>query len=209
MPKATDGGLLQPLGGRNDPTGCYIVIPGAAGGFTTTGGGTEQFFVSDGTKKETVILLKALPEISDSKSANYQDEPIIGRAAPFKSYSHSENRTIGMTIHLYVTRNEDIIENITNLRAIESAVYPRDKESNITTPVAPPPVCKIRCSSMLSDNELCVVLRSYSVRFPTDVAWVTVGSLTFPMKVDIETTWDVVNLSRDLPGQERILRSGS
>ena len=49
-----------------------------------------------------------LPEISDGKSAAYNDEPIMGRAFPLKTYSHSENRSISMTLHFYAIKKADL-----------------------------------------------------------------------------------------------------
>jgi hypothetical protein len=53
---------------------------------------------------------------------------------------------------------------------------------------------------------LCVVLRRYSVKLPTDVAW---DEETYcPYKFDLETEWEVVYTSSDLPGAERIFSTG-
>src|SRR5690606_13912801 len=97
------------------------------------------------------IRLHALPDITDSKSASYNDEPIIGRSFPLKTFSHSENRSISMQLHFYVRKRSDIGENIINLRALESAVYPRDSSSGANAPFVPPPVCRIKCGGLLAD----------------------------------------------------------
>ena len=175
--KATfENGQLAPI------ENCYLYIPGYG-----------------------KLTLYSLPDLSDSKSASYNDEPIIGRAFPLKTYSHSENRTISLQIHLYVQRESDISFNIRALRAITSMTYPRDSTST-TTPYLPPPVCKIRCGSLLADQSLCVVLKSYSFKPSTDVPWD--ARTLMPWKLDIDTTWDVVYKSSNLPGQERILNLG-
>jgi hypothetical protein len=151
-----------------------------------------------------ILRLHALPDISDSKSASYADEPIIGRAFPLKTYSHSENRQISMTLHMFVRKQGDISTNLLSLRALESAVYPREGTSG--APFIPPPVCQIKCGELLASEPLCVILKSYSVKFPTDVAW---DEETYcPYKFDIDTTWEVVYKSSDLPGQSRILAVG-
>jgi len=149
------------------------------------------------------IKMKALPELSDSKSASYNDESIMGRAFPLKTYSHSENRAISMTVHFYTIQEKDKDENLRAMRALESAVYPREQNG---MPFVPPVVCKIKCGKLLADEDLCVVLKSYSVKFPTDVVWDTTTYL--PYKFDVETTWEVVYKSTDLPGQKKILQSG-
>lgn len=152
------------------------------------------------------IILNVLPDISDQKSANYADEAIIGRANPMKTYSHSENRAISITFHFFVTQQADVHLNLKYLRWIESAVYPRDGYTGLGVPFVPPPVCKIKCGSLLASEALCAVLKSYSVKFPTNVVW---DKNTFiPYKFDVTTSWDVVYRSKDLPGQELIVRTG-
>jgi len=183
MPKATQlGGALIPI---NE---CYIDIPGA--------------------KK---IILDNLPDISDTKSANYSDEVVIGRASPLKTYSQSDNRSITMQIHFIISKPEDVKTNLENLRAIQSACYPREGEND--APFIPPPVCKIKCGKLLSkEGEVCVILKNYSVKFPTDVAWhadeESDRDAFTPTKFDVDTTWDVVYSSADLPGQQRIFNMG-
>lgn len=179
MPAATRiGGALNPI------ADCYVVIP-------------PSFPVSK------PLTMKVLPDISDSKSATYSDEPVMGRSSPVKTYSHSDNRQIGMTIHMIVSEPGDVEGNLRALRAIQSAVYPRH---GMNSPFVPPPVCKIKCGRILAEEELCVVLRNYNVKFPTEVAW---DEATFvPFKFDIETSWEVVYKSSDLPGAERIFQLG-
>jgi hypothetical protein len=49
-------------------------------------------------------------------------------------------------------------------------------------------------------------LKSYSVKFPTDVVWDQ--DFYVPYKFDVDTSWDVVYRSSELPGQERIAQLG-
>lgn len=180
MPAATrPGGPLIPI---ND---CHIIIPSDGGEFK--------------------VILKVLPDITDAKSASYNDEVVIGRSSPLKTYSQSDNRTISMALHMVVSEPNDVDYNLKALRAIQSAVYPREGSGG--APFVPPPVCRIKCGKLLSnEEELCVILKSYSVKFPTEVAW---DEQTFvPFKFDIDTNWDVVYKSADLPGQERIFSLG-
>jgi hypothetical protein len=189
----TDG--RTPNGGSLLPLACWLEIPGFQGVRNT-----------DRSKDAPKIILDNLPDITDSKSAAYNDEPVIGRSTPFKTYSHSENRTIGMQIHLFVTKTSDIENNLLILRAIESATYPKKSDGN--TPYLPPPVCKIKCGDLLGATPLCVVLKSYSVKFPTDVSWFSNNLAYTPAKMDVDTSWDVVYQSDDLPGQNSILAFG-
>lgn len=179
MPAATIiGGELNPI------TDCYVIIP-------------------PGFPKDNPLKMKVLPDISDTKSATYSDEPIMGRSFPLKTYSHSDNRAITMQMHMIVSAPSDVDYNLRALRAIQSVVYPRE---GVSTPFLPPPICRIKCGRLLADEDLCVVLKSYSVKFPTEVAW---DEETFvPFKFDIDTNWEVVYKSSDLPGAERIFTVG-
>lgn len=150
------------------------------------------------------INLKILPEISDAKRATYSDTTIIGRSSPIKTYSHSDNRVISMKLHFIVVEQEDIQRNIADLRAIASATYPRTGD-----PYKPPPVCVLDCGKGLGDEPLCCVLESYSVSFPTNVAWDK--DTLLPYYFEISTNWHVVystSGSRGLPNQDRIMRTG-
>ena len=141
----------QPGGDLISLKNCYILIPGS------------------GLQPDNKLVMSNLPDISDQKSAAYSDENGIGRSSPIKSYSNSENRTISWQIHLFVIRPSDVTLNLQKLRAIESALYPRAGTSG--APFIPPPICRLRCGNFLADGqELCAVLKNYSVKFPTDVS---------------------------------------
>ena len=93
-----------------------------------------------------LIPMNILPDISDGKSAVYNDEAVIGRSFPVKTYSHSDNRSINWTAYFISTNESDIQNNLEYLRTIESAVYPRDEAFQ---PYAPPPVCALKCGNLL------------------------------------------------------------
>ena len=151
--------------------------------------------------KYGTVRLRVLPEISDKKSAQYKDEPVIGRSFPIKTYSHSENRIIGMKVHFVTIEQVDLLNNIKDLRALQSAVYPFD--GSLSNPYLPPPICKIMCGDILSAGPLCVVLKDYSVSFPPDVVW---DDKTYiPYKFDVDLNWEVVYSHKDLPGSGNIL----
>lgn len=179
MPHAT-----RPGGQLVDVKDCYIKV--------SAGGSFEE------------IPLRILPDISDSKSASYNDEPIVGRSFPMKTFSHSENRVISMQAHFITLEEQDVEKNLRYLRLLESAVYPRTGENG--APFLPPPICTIKCGRLLADEELCVILKSYSVKFPTDVAWY--GSSYMPQKFEVDLSWEVVYRTSELPGQDRILDTG-
>jgi len=150
------------------------------------------------------IWMDNLPDIGDSKGASYPDTSVIGRSFPMKTYSHSENRAISWSMHLFVQKDADIDANLSKMRMLESLVYPRNTGPG---PYAPPQIVKLKCGKLLSVGApLCAVLKSYSVKFPTDVAW-DERTLT-PYKIDIDLSFEVVYSSNDLPGAERIVTSG-
>jgi hypothetical protein len=157
------------------------------------------------------VILKVLPELSDSKGAAYNDEPILGRTFPLKTFSHGENRTISMNCTFIVTAKKDILENLNYLKALESAVYPRNDKNGVN-PFKPPPVCEIKCGSLLASNKdgtglpLCAVLKNYSISYPPDVPWDQ--DYYLPYKFTVNLQWEVVYKTEDLPGQEQILNRG-
>ena len=57
---------------------------------------------------EFLLRFKVLPDISDTKTASYNDEAVIGRASPLKTYAQSDNRSISMQIHMVVSSPEDV-----------------------------------------------------------------------------------------------------
>jgi len=176
MPTATDKTC------KLKPIDCTITVPGAGD-----------------------LQPRILPEVTDSKSATYNDEPIIGRSFPVKTYSHSDNRSIGMKWHIVIVDEETKSEAIRQLKAFQSCVYPIDGQGQ--TPYEPPSICTIDCGEILSAGSggatLCVVLKSYSVSYPTDVAWDEDDLI--PYKFDIDLQWDVVYATSDLPGSDKII----
>lgn len=154
------------------------------------------------------VFINNLPDISDTKSASYADETIIGRSSPVKTYSQSDNRSISIQFHFFATEEFQLYKNMQDLRALQSATYPREGDGG--APFVPPPVCKLKCGKLLSDvGEICVILKSYSIKYPTDVTWAEIGEDYFPIKFDVDTTWDVVYASSELPGQSRIFLLGA
>lgn len=174
------GKATKPGGDLIEIQDCYIHIPGGG-----------------------ILYQKILPDISDSKGASFPEEPLMGRATPLKTYSHSETRSISWTMHFMTCKKGDGKDNLMTLRAIESCVYPKDQSGS--SPYEPPNLCRIRCGDLLGDDELCVAMKSYSVKFPPDVAW---DEDLIPYKFDVDMSFDVVYDSNDLPGADRILTSG-
>lgn len=150
------------------------------------------------------IKVRSIPEMSDSKSASYNDESIMGRSFPLKTFSHGENRVISWDIPFYVLEDTDIDLNLSYLYALESAVYPQEGDG--TDPYYPPPLCTIQCGKLFGMQPLCCILRSYSTRFPSDVAYDPDSML--PYKFTVQCQFEAVYPPTDLPGSSRILSSG-
>jgi len=184
---------------------CYIKIP--IDGVKNEYGSVIDERANLSPFKIHKIKIFSLPEISDTKSASYSDETVIGRSSPIKTYSQSDNRSISIQLHYFIMHSSEVRRNLEDLRAIQSALYPR--EGNGSSPFVPPPVCKIKCGRLLSENEICVILKSYSVKFPTEVVWTEFGDSYLPIKYDIDTTWEVVYSNAELPGQNRIFKFGA
>lgn len=177
MPKAT-----SPRGTLQNIDKCYIQIPNFG-----------------------KITLNNLPEIGDSKSAVYDSTSIIGRSSPLHTYHYSDSRNINIQFHFYIVEDGDAEKNLRYLRALQSCSYPRSGGGG--APFKPPPICRIKCGQLLAaDQDLCVVMQQYSVRWPNDVAWDK--ETLCPYKFDVDTNWMVVYTSPDLPDQERIVTSG-
>lgn len=149
------------------------------------------------------VTLNILPDISDSKSVSYNDEPAIGRSTPIKTYAFSDNRTLSIVFYFIVLEQEDVLKNLDKIAAIQSCAYPRRGQA---TPYRPPPVCKFKCGKLTWDgfgNEVCVVLKNYDIKYNKEYPWDVDTYL--PYYVEMGTTWDVVYDSDRLPGSENIL----
>lgn len=147
-----------------------------------------------------VIELRVLPEITDSKGVTYQNENIPGRASPVPTYGHSDARMISTELTFLIMTCDDIEENLRNLRTLESLAYPGDSSGG--SPYTPPPVCKFICGKLLGDDGVCVVLKNYSVRFQSDVAWDV--ETYCPYKFTVSCQWEVVYACKNLPTNSKI-----
>lgn len=168
------------------------------------------------SEKKNEIKFTIMPEISDTKGARYGDEDVPGRSSPFKTYAHSENRIINIEMHFIALKKKDMDRNLEKLRLLQSALYPRDEFGK--APYAPPTICQIKCGLLLADDEVCAILKSYNIKFGTDVPYGVATSLKgktgiMPYKFDVSTTWEVVYANdisgQGLPGQDRIIISGN
>jgi len=142
------------------------------------------------------ITLKILPDITDSKSATYVNDPAPGRSTPMLTYAYSDPRNISTELHFMTTTVQDINDNIKAIRIIQNLVLPGPQSG--TAPFTPPPVVKFICGVLMDGFDgLCLVLKSYSIRYPTEVAWDI--STFLPYRFTISCQWEAVYPCNKLP----------
>lgn len=153
------------------------------------------------------IYAYILPDISDSKSASYADENSIGRTTPFKNYSYSENRVITWTHHWIVDVRSRVDQILEEIRYFQALAYP----SNNPSPYSPPWIAHIKAGNILDEDPLCCVLKSYNLKYATDVPWYSdlSGKTSIPYKVDMDLNFEVVydNSAGLIPYAEDIIIS--
>lgn len=163
-----------------------------------------------------IIESRILPDISDQKSATYSEETGMGRAMPFKSYQHSDNRSIGWTAHYVVTQKSDIEKFLQDIRNIQSAVYPRKSTSGdaLSPPYYPPVICQLSCGYLLSNGLgdinsetksklVYAIMKSYNIKYDTSVPWDEETML--PYKFDIDMQFEVIYDQSNLPYSDKII----
>lgn len=156
-----------------------------------------------------IIHMNNLPDITDSKDASYAEESGMGRSTPFKTFNSGGSRKIGWKIKMISYDQESILENLDNLRKLESCVYPRPDPAN-AIPYIPPRILSLKCGSLIANTEVTAILMSYSVTFPSDQVWNTTEQGKYlPAKIDVDLNFEIVYDSRYLPGANRIIELGA
>jgi len=155
------------------------------------------------------IQMYIMPDISDSHNASYSKTNGTGRSLPTYTFSNGDARTISWSMHLFADSENTLNYNLKILRLIESLTYPRTVAR--TVPFLPPNIVKLKCGEVLGSYEICAVLQSYSVKFPTDVPWSAPqnGNSYIPYKIDIDLNFEAVYDAGTLPGSERIITDGN
>lgn len=166
----------------------------------------DECYILTPTRK---IDLYILPRISDSRSVNYNDEAIMARSFPLKTYASGGNRSISIEIPFLIIDELADPSRIWNDKIeLEACTYPQDGTDQDSAPFAPPPICRLKFGHMLGRNGICAVLRSYNVSYPTDVAWYW-GEFKIPFYFTLSTQWEAVYRTTELPGSEKIRLDGS
>lgn len=158
------------------------------------------------------LYFRILPKVSDQRSVNYNDESIMGRSFPLKTFANGSNRSIGIEASFIILDEFNDPPRIWNeVKALQACTYPQDTSEASSAPFSPPFVCKLKCGNMLGRDGVCAVMRSYSVNWPTEVAWHWDGTtgIKLPMYFTVSTQWEVVYQTSKLPGSNRILNDGA
>lgn len=155
------------------------------------------------------VQMYIMPDIGDGHSAEYATTNGTGRSLPTYTFSYGGARTISWTIHLYADTQNTLQYNLRILRLFESLTYPRSSARSL--PFLPPQIVKLKCGEILGSYEICAIVKSYSVKFPTDVQWSEErnGVGYIPYKFDIDLTLEAVYDAGTLPGAERIITDGN
>lgn len=158
---------------------------------------------------EDTFLIREIPEITDSKSANYTSQTIFGRSSPIRSYSNSEARKLSVSFNVYNTSEGVRRANFFLLRRIEAAVHPSYQPSQYQ----PPPVCQFQCGVALSgmiggpeeDAEVRpvnVIIQNYSFSFGQDTFY---DDDLLPFVIGVSLDLEVVYSQSTLPGSADVI----
>lgn len=80
---------------------------------------------------DTIQFMVLPEEVTESYSVSMEPKEIMGRSAPYISYSGNEARTVGYSITLH----EDIVQNMmTVIDKLKRLVYPKYTDSHIQPP---------------------------------------------------------------------------
>ena len=152
-----------------------------------------------------------LPVISDQRSVNYNDEVVMARSFPIKTYANDGNRSISWEISfLIIDEANDPQKIINDIYNLQSCTYPQDFSFN-DAPFSPPTVCRLVAGSLLGKNGICAVLRSYNMSYPTDVAWFweSGSGIKIPFYFRMSLQFEQVIATQNLPSAERIRIDGA
>ena len=168
------------------------------------------------TMNNNPIYFQGMPSVSDGKSAKYDPTPVIGRATELLTYANSSMRTISVDLPFFVTKTSGtdytingvgtVQYNISALRAIASATYPRSSELGLGVTYLPPPICVFQFGSFLATSNLCVIIDKYSVK--NDPAVPSDPVTLCPYKFTVNVSMIKAYSSIDLPNQSTIWSTG-
>lgn len=157
---------------------------------------------------EDIIYAYVLPTLGDGHQATYNSETGIGRSIPTKTFQSGSDRTISVEWQFFAEGEGKLLGNLYYYRLLTSCTYPVDLPQGASVPFLPPKIVKIKCGRLLGDEELCCVVNSVNVNWPTDGPWSSLEYGYIPYKFSLTINLSVVYNSADLPGAARILSLG-
>lgn len=142
----------------------------------------------------------ALPNVEESKEAQYSDIPIQGRSNPVTTFSHSNYRRFNITFHLHSLSERMMQQNVRMIRGVASLVHP---EYNNT--YQPPRLCYFKCGALIGGAKGSVrcLVDSYSFPMDPDVPWL--GADLIPLYVALQISARVAYSFTALPGADDVL----
>lgn len=129
------------------------------------------------------IFFPVTPVIRQESKANWTAIPVTHSNYPFYSYANSDPGTISVQGKFPVQNNSEglyWISTVHTLRALQKMNGASDP-----FPGAPPPVCKFYAHGNMLYQGVPVVVASFSVEYPEDVDYISVGS---------QSTWEAVRV---------------
>lgn len=131
-----------------------------------------QVLESERGGEDSFIYFQQMPiRIMDSKAANYQDIPIVGRSSPYKSYSNSSSRSLQFTLSFFAQPDEvhinytpEMIKGIAD--ALQALTYPIYDSFTIL----PPPKCLVRIGNQIAMIGVC---KSVNIAYDIVNPWTT------------------------------------
>lgn len=165
--------------------------------------------LKEGATTTNRIYFETLPEITENKSATYNDEIVLGRSSPVKTFAHGDNRVITLTMNFIATHESDFIRYRQYMFAIASAAHPRYEQG-----YAPPDICKIQIGGILGNDPVSCVLRNYDFNTENTTFWydrdaqdeAERNAMYMSMRFSINTNWDVVYSYESLPSNTDVHR---
>jgi hypothetical protein len=148
----------------------------------------------------------ALPEVSDSKEAQYSDIPILGRSSPIPTFSHSGYRRLQIVFHLHSTSEELRKYHAQFIWAAASLVHPEYEQS-----YRPPRLAWFKCGTLIgggsdrtSGGYVRLLTDSVNYTLDPEQVWLDRSDL-MPQYVSLSMAVRVVYNYRGLPGANKVL----
>lgn len=168
--------------------------------------GVSMLIPNSGGQGFTDWQFVALPEVSDSKEAQYSDIPILGRSSPIPTFSHSGYRKFQIAFHLHSITDELKQYHVNFIRAVASLVHPEYNNS-----YRPPRLAWFKCGSLIGiptatggRGYVRILAESYSYTMDPEYVWLDQLDLV-PQYIALNINVRVVYSYARLPGADSVL----